>query len=258
MKNDDRKQRHYHKNRERILEFQRLKRKLKTKKPAGRGIIASFFARTAQRIAQLSEPFFNKKLLLAILILSCTVFLISESTRTLELMEGKGGLGKAALVELVFIATSALYVATFLGRLVKGLVLLGLIALTLLNTLGSPLAEYSAGSRGMSAKTEEVAALTTSIAQKKILLNRYLETGRLSGARRIESEITAMSIRLSDLKREMSGQKSEVILQLGLLISILFRLVMMGSIFLFTSAYKANEERPKPPIGRSKLVLVHG
>ena len=257
-KNDDRKQRHYQKNRDRILEFQKLKRKLKTKKPAERGIIATFFARTAQCISRLSEPLFNKKLLLATLVLSCTAFLISESTRTLELMEGKGGLGKAVLVEFVFIATSALYVATFLGRLIKGVVLLGLITLTMLNTLGAPLTEYSAGSRGVSAKTEEVAVLTATIAKKTVLLNRYFEMDRLSVARRIESEITAMSTRLLDLKREMSGQRSEVILQLGLLIAILFRAVIMGAIFLFTNEFKADKKSPPPTTWRPRLALVHG
>ena len=101
-----------------------------------------------QLIILLGEPNRLGKLLLAVLVLSCTGFLINESTRTLTAMEGSGGVGKAILCELVLVGISLLKASTQAGRVLRAIVLSGICVLVLLNTLGASVAQFSEEVRG--------------------------------------------------------------------------------------------------------------
>jgi hypothetical protein len=84
-----------------------------------------------------------EKLLLAFLVLSCTSFLIVESARTLAAIEGAGALWKALLCEFVLVGVSMLTVSTRKMQYLRSVVLVGIVALSLLNTIGGPLTHFS-------------------------------------------------------------------------------------------------------------------
>ena len=206
----DRNKRYYERHRDRILRNRKSKR---IKKTAELQTTASIFRRMLQLVPQLSNQ--TEKALLALLVLSCTVFLISESTHTMQVMEGEGALPKAVFCEVLLVGISMVSVSTRSLRVLRVLCLLGISILAMMNTLGAPLNSFSQARRGVLATSAEIASLEQSIASKQILLNRYLETDRISGARRIESELSGLTSKLSEVKRVAVSQKSETILMLG-------------------------------------------
>lgn len=249
----NRKRRYYLKHRDRILKS--LKQKRREKKLAKRQTIAFFFAQTMQLITLLCEPNRLGKLLLAVLILSCTGFLITESTRTLTAMEGSGAVGKAILCELVLVGISLLKASTQAGRVLRAIALSGICVLVLLNTLGASVAQFSEEVRGVGALESEIVAVGKSVAQKESLLKRYIETNRITMARHLETELTTLTERLSVLKKDAAGRKSISVLLLGFAITILLRLVVMCANIVFASELGAKWRHEIVPI-RANLILV--
>lgn len=225
----DRKKRYYQKHRSKILKS--LKNKRKPDKCAPFALnLSEIFPRIMSHLNQNAE-----KLLLAALVLACTAFLVIESARTLAAIEGAGALWKAALCELVLVGTSMLTASTRRMQVLRVAVLMGIGLLSLLNTIGGPLTHFAEANQNARLKADEVLIMSRNIADKQTLLSRYLDTDRISGARRIESEIAALSDRLTQTKEDLTSQKSEFILALGFGITVLFRLVIMAANVIFSN-----------------------
>ncbi len=253
----DRKQRYYQKHRNKILKSLKDKRKPSKQEP-----VAFVLGRAFQRISSLVLQFIwqiirqdLEKLLLAFLVLNCTGFLVFESARTLAAIEGDGAFWKAMLCELVLVGASMLVVSTRTMQILRSVVLVSITALSLLNTIGGPLTHLSQARQNAQLKAEEVLILDRTTEQKQTLLVRYLATDRISGARRIESEIASLSDRMTQVKRELAGQKSESILALGFGITVLFRLVIMAANIVFANRLGHLIRENRVPT-RTKLVLV--
>jgi hypothetical protein len=255
-KNAERKRRYYERNRNKILGELRYKRE--NRKPT-RGAkrrsdmmreVRRFFDRMADNISNLFRSVSVEKIGVSLLTAACTVYLVSESAKTLHLTEGQGAFLAAILCEILLVGVSMLPVFTLKMQIMRGVVLFGIVVLTLLNTLGGPLSVFSQSRQGVQLKEQEVAILSESLAQKKILLERYISTNRISGAGRLESEIATLSSQLQSLKKEQSGQKSDISLILGLAITALMRLVILAANVILSTRLGdlfRNENGPKRP-----------
>ena len=255
-KQSERKRRYYEKNRNKILGELREKREKNRPTPAAKRRsdimrrVERFFDRWADQVSNFMRFISIEKILVALLTVSCTAYLISESAKTLHMTEGQGAFLAAVLCEVLLVGVSMLPVFSLKMQIMRGIVLFGIEILTLLNTLGGPLAVFSQSRQGIQLKEQEVAILSESLAQKKILLERYITTNRISSAGRLESEIASLSGQLQSLKKEQSSQKSDLSLILGLSITALMRLVVLSANVIFSTRLGQlfrNENGPKRP-----------
>jgi hypothetical protein len=189
---------------------------------------------------------------------------VIESARTLAAIEGSGAFLKALLCELVLVGVSMLAVSTRKMQILRVVILMGIATLSLLTTVGGPLANYMEARQHVASQAEEVSILKRVIEQKQTLLTRYLSTDRISGAQRLESEIASLSDRLTQLKNGIAEQRSEFTLALGFAITVLFRLVIMAANIIFSNRL-GQLMRPKnvPTFSSSvathpKLALIRG
>ena len=248
----DRKKRYYQKHRNRILKSLKDKRLPRKHEP--------FASRLLQAFSQLMAS--PEKLLLSFLILSCTAYLVVESARTLAAIEGAGAFAKALLCEVVLVGVSMLTVTTRRMQILRSAVLVGIAALSLLSTVGGPLTSYAQARQSVTSQAEEISILGRVIEQKQTLLTRYLASHRISGARRLELEITSLSDRLTRCKRELSAQHSEFTLALGFAITVLLRLVIMAANIVFSNQFgkllqwQNFAAQRDPIVKRPKLCLV--
>jgi len=244
----DRKKKYYQKHRSKILKSLKEKRNSPNREP-----IVFRLAETFQRISSLLKQEIEK-LLLAFLVLSCTGFLVIESARTLCAIEGHGAILKALLCELVLVGISMLVVSTRRMQILRLVVLFGISALTLLNTIEGPLSQLSQAKQSVRSKVEEVSILNRTLEQKRTLLARYLATNRISGARRLESEIAPLSERLTQVIKDQAEQKPESILTLGFGITVLFRLVIMAANIVFSNRLGQLFRQRSVPTPRESVV----
>lgn len=220
----DRKKRYYQKNRNKILKSLKEKSKPSTQPRAYPTLPAPFKAAYGLFMR------YTEQLLLMLLVLACTAYLVAESAHTLSAIEGSGALAKALLCESVLVGISMMAASTRKMQLMRVMVLVGLATLSLLNTIGGPLSSYMMAKQRIGSQREESVILNRTIDQKQTLLVRYLATDRISGARRIESEIAALSERVSRIKQRLSEEKSESALTFGLMLTVLFRLVISAAL----------------------------
>lgn len=225
----DRKKRYYQKHRNRILRSLKEKRK-PSKRESYVFNLGSYSGQASSFVQHNIE-----KLLLGLLVISCTGFLVAESSRTLQTIEGAYALPKALLCEMVLVGVSILAVSSRRMQVLRALVLVGIFVLSLLNTIGGPLTSFSQARQNVITKTEETSALNRAIEVKQLLLVRYLSSNRISGARRLESEVSSLSDRLTQTKQLLSEQRSERTLALGFVITVLLRLVIMAANIIFAN-----------------------
>ena len=125
-KNAERKRRYYERNRNKILGELRYKRE--NRKPT-RGAkrrsdmmreVRRFFDRMADNISNLFRSVSVEKIGVSLLTAACTVYLVSESAKTLHLTEGQGAFLAAILCEILLVGVSMLPVFTLKMQIMRG------------------------------------------------------------------------------------------------------------------------------------------
>ena len=250
---NDRKKKYYEKNKQRILRGLKKKRQVEKLKRLEKSE-TDFQPRTL--FSEFFKPTNFEKFLIGILVFLCTLFLIWESTLTLSVIEGQGAIWKAILCELILVGVSFVKATSFSQKIFRGFLISGISALALLNALGGPIRHFSEASRGVVAKTQEVELLEATIEKKNVLLKKYLETDRISGARKLEGELSQAQDRLSELRQALSESKSLFDLRLGLIFAVLFRVVVMAANIYFASRLSHEVKQSSFVSTRPKLRLV--
>lgn len=204
-----------------------------------------------------------EKMILFGLIILLTLFSIRETIIFLNEIEQdhNGVLLKAILTEGIILVFSWISFSRFSLQTLKLLVLLGACFYSLFTTSGKVLFSGIQEFRNTASLSGIISGLEKEIGDKQKVRESYVETKRLSAARKLDEKIDQLQEELLNFKHQSSKVQAPVVVQIKALGMTFFRVIALIANVLCMHAF-ASLFRKQSPLEvvshRANLVLVKG